>query len=221
MARTYAEILALKPTPPEQDLIAACKAGRSCTLGDGTRPDGPDPARVIRAEVLRYLILGGCDDCRMQEWGVLLRGAYVEGELDLSFATAKGATAMASCRFTQPIVAMQTRVEMLALNDSLFPGLNAQGMNSAGPIVLRGVAVNGAVSLAGARIGSQLDCTDARFSNAKGKALNAQGVDNIISQWRQNPPPGIPPGVDITNIQNIGKCPVLGQSVTQQGIGFG
>ena len=51
--------------------------------------------------------------------------------------------------------------------------------------------------------------------------LNSQGVDNIISQWRQNPPPGIPPGVDITNIQNIGKCPVLGQAVTQQGIGFG
>jgi hypothetical protein len=51
--------------------------------------------------------------------------------------------------------------------------------------------------------------------------LNSQGVDNIIAQWRENPPPGIPPGVDITNIQNIGKCPVLGQSVTQQGIGFG
>jgi hypothetical protein len=56
--------------------------------------------------------------------------------------------------------------------------------------------------------------------------LNQTGVNNIIAQWKENPPPGIPPGVDITNIQNIGKCPVLGQSVAGMqpglgGIGFG
>lgn len=47
--------------------------------------------------------------------------------------------------------------------------------------------------------------------------INQTGVNNIIQQWQQNPPPGIPPGVDITNTQNIGKCPVLGPMVTQQG----
>ncbi len=51
--------------------------------------------------------------------------------------------------------------------------------------------------------------------------INQTGAQNIIAQWAQNPPPGIPPGVDITNIKNIGKCPVLGQSVagTQPGLG--
>lgn len=51
--------------------------------------------------------------------------------------------------------------------------------------------------------------------------LNQAGAQNIIAQWAQNPPPGIPPGVDITNIKNIGKCPVLGQSVAgvQPGLG--
>ena len=47
--------------------------------------------------------------------------------------------------------------------------------------------------------------------------INQTGVNDIISQWSKNPPPGIPPGVDITNTQNIGKCPVLGPMVTQQG----
>lgn len=47
--------------------------------------------------------------------------------------------------------------------------------------------------------------------------LNQNGMNNIIAQWAKNPPPGIPPGVDITNTQNIGKCPVLGPAVTQQG----
>ncbi|MFA5504875.1 MAG: hypothetical protein WC314_21355 [Vulcanimicrobiota bacterium] len=54
-------------------------------------------------------------------------------------------------------------------------------------------------------------------TTANRAGLNASGVDAIIAQWQQNPPPGIPPGVDITNTQNIGKCPVLGPMVTQQG----
>ena len=57
-------------------------------------------------------------------------------------------------------------------------------------------------------------------SSAKTNAragINGQGVESIIADWKENPPPGIPPGVDITNIKNIGKCPVLGQSVMHQG----
>ena len=42
-------------------------------------------------------------------------------------------------------------------------------------------------------------------------------VNSIIAEWQRNPPPGIPAGVDITNTQNIGKCPVLGPMVSQQG----
>lgn len=50
-----------------------------------------------------------------------------------------------------------------------------------------------------------------------GKAgLNDASAANIIKQWEKNPPPGIPAGVDITNLANIGKCPVLGQSVAGQ-----
>ena len=47
--------------------------------------------------------------------------------------------------------------------------------------------------------------------------INKMGADSIIAQWAENPPPGIPPGVDITKTENIGKCPVLGPMVTQQG----
>lgn len=50
--------------------------------------------------------------------------------------------------------------------------------------------------------------------------LQAGQVNNIVSNYLKNSPPGsfgIPPGVDITNVQNIGRCPVLGQSVGQAG----
>ena len=46
-------------------------------------------------------------------------------------------------------------------------------------------------------------------------------VGSIVDRLKNQPIAGIPPGVDITNIANIGKCPVLASSVTQQGISFG
>ena len=43
--------------------------------------------------------------------------------------------------------------------------------------------------------------------------VGSQDVSAILADWKENPPPGIPEGVDISNIKNIGKCPVLGQSI--------
>ncbi|MBI1418994.1 MAG: hypothetical protein GC146_17430 [Limimaricola sp.] len=161
----------------EQQLVDACKAGETCTLGDGTRPEGPDPARTIRADLLRFLILGGDDACRVDEYGVALRGAFIEGPLDLSFATARGRATMVACRFDQPIAAMQARFETLALGGSALPGLNAQGARIAGSVFLRkGFHATGTVSLAGAEIGGQLDCAGGRFEVKEGDALNAQGA---------------------------------------------
>lgn len=59
MARVWSEIEALGLNDAERMLVAACKAGEVCVLGF-ERPEGPDPEREVRAEVLRYLILGGC-----------------------------------------------------------------------------------------------------------------------------------------------------------------
>ncbi|MCA9790780.1 MAG: hypothetical protein KC910_03265, partial [Candidatus Eremiobacteraeota bacterium] len=48
--------------------------------------------------------------------------------------------------------------------------------------------------------------------------INSGQVDGVLQQLANNPNiPGIPPGVDITNMANIGRCPVLGGMVTQQG----
>lgn len=47
--------------------------------------------------------------------------------------------------------------------------------------------------------------------------INQNQVGGILNQLSQRPIPGIPPGVDFTNMANIGKCPVLGGVVSQQG----
>ena len=70
--RTWKELQKLGTTPAEDQLIEACKKGGFCQLEDGELPrEGtPDPNRHIRADVLRYLIRGGCDDCKVDDIGV-------------------------------------------------------------------------------------------------------------------------------------------------------
>lgn len=47
--------------------------------------------------------------------------------------------------------------------------------------------------------------------------IGEQQVGSILDDLAKNPPPGVPEGVDITDMANIGKCPVLGPVVQQQG----
>ncbi len=87
------------PLPAEAALMAACEAGEVCILGDGSLPEKGDATREVRADVLRYLIVGGCEKCPVADWGVQVIGAYVSGTIDLSFASAKGGTGLFACRF--------------------------------------------------------------------------------------------------------------------------
>ncbi|MGE0494598.1 MAG: hypothetical protein AB7S38_35640 [Vulcanimicrobiota bacterium] len=53
----------------------------------------------------------------------------------------------------------------------------------------------------------------------QGAGISTVQVGSILDKIKNSPIPGVPAGVDITNIANIGKCPVLGQSVQQSGLG--
>ena len=183
MARTWAEVQALGLTALEQALVAACREGEDCVLGDGTRPAGPDPARTVRAEVLRFLILGGDADCPAHARGVMLAGAFVSGTLDLSFARADRPVALDRCRFAERPTFRQSRLASLSLEGSAVPGLDAQGVEVLGVLHLgNGFTAQGEVRLSAARIGIQLVCTKGTFEarqNDKGqwtKALNADGM---------------------------------------------
>ncbi|MCV2874857.1 hypothetical protein OE810_01175 [Rhodobacteraceae bacterium XHP0102] len=163
--------------PAEVKTIDACRAGLPCTLGNGRRPEGPDPARTIRAEVLRALITGGVEGDPTHDRGVHIKGAYVAEELDLSFATAKGGTGLFNCRFEHFVAALNTSFEFLNLGGSALPELIAQGARVTQDVFLRtGFHATGEVNLYGAVIGGQLVCTAGRFENANGYALNAQGA---------------------------------------------
>jgi len=180
LIRTYADIEKLEGkdalSPAENKLIKGCKRGELTTLGNGTRPKRSSKARTIRADLLRYLILGGCEQCRVHENGVQLMGAWISGKLDLNFASAKGTVHLLLCAFAEPIVADQASFNRLVLSGSRLPGLNADGAAIKGDILLREVETTGEVSLSGAEIGGQLLANGAVLNGDDGMALNAQGA---------------------------------------------
>ncbi|MEM8692668.1 MAG: hypothetical protein AAGG57_12390 [Pseudomonadota bacterium] len=166
-------------TQAEQRLINDCKTGNDCSLG-GLPPEGdPTHDQEIRADILRYMIVGGCENCRTTDKGVDLSGAYITGELDLTLATAKGITGFGHCRFDRMIEAMQARFDLLALNDCRIAGLNAQGARVSGSVFLRSTKSSGPLRFPGARIGGHLACEGSQLEVSRDYALDAQNA-NII-----------------------------------------
>ena len=174
--RTYAEVQELNPTEIEQQLIDACHAGELCDLGDDV-PTEPSPQRTIRADILRYLVLGGCEECPVDGRGVMLSGGFITGMLDFNNATAKGATQLISCYFDSQFDAIQTRFEMLNLRGSTLKGFNAQGAEIKGGVFLGSITATATVALNSATIGGQLDCEGAQLNATEGDALFAQGAE--------------------------------------------
>lgn len=164
-------------TDAEEALIAACRAGTACDLGT-TPPHYADPpsSHMIRADVLRYLILGGCDEKPVQSPGITLFGAVITGVLDLDFAQAHGGTTLNHCRFEATIKARQARFEVLSLEGSHLEGLHAQGATFTGNAHLHSLQAHDTVDLSGASIAGDLDCHGATFEPAAGFALNAQNI---------------------------------------------
>jgi len=175
--RTYDQVKALKDlTSAEEKLLRECKTGEPTILGTSA-PDKPTDATQIRAELLRYLILGGCKDYRPDEIGVRVFGAYITDTLDLSYGTAKGITELRWCQFSSRFNAFDTRLVRLDLSGSCLRDLIAEGARVAGNVFLDdGFFARGAVSLSGAEIGGQLACVGGRFENTGGIALNAQNA---------------------------------------------
>jgi len=181
LIRTYADIEKLQgedaPSAAERLLIDNCKRGEPTVLGDGTLPDGPNPRCTVRAGLLRYLILGGCDRCQVNERGVLLSGAHISGKLDLSFTQATGSTELDHCRFEMPIAAQLARFDYWRLVNSNLPGINAENSVIKGDVVLDGLRSTGEITFAGAEIGDQLSCLHGDLSTLQGQALNAQSAN--------------------------------------------
>ncbi len=161
------------PTPAEMKLMSLCMTGTTCQVSKfiPNERNFSDETNV-RAEVLRYLILGGCNTCTVASSGVFLVGAHISGELNLDYASTKGATRLHSCHIPKPISAIRAEFQELGLGHSVISGLVAWGSEVKGHVFLKGVRATGPIDLNGSRIRGQISAGSAQLNSETGFALN-------------------------------------------------
>lgn len=163
----------------EARLVACCARGEIWRPGgwDRIRPEKPTAANTIHAGLIRFLALGGDALHPVHEAGVMLRGAWIEGMLDLHQCRAPVRLDLRHCHFDTAPVFTAAHLPELALSGSHVPGLEADRLNVKGSVFLNdGFNADGEVRLNGAAIGGVLDCSKGSFASTEGYALCAERI---------------------------------------------
>jgi hypothetical protein len=168
-------------TPAEREVITAARAGRMAVLSDRAGPpdreaavaegDGP----VVRAEVLAALCTD--DDAQVHRRGVQVRGAVVEGDLDLRWTQLRCPLRLEHCWIPGGVLLADADGKELVLDHcTLKEGIQASRLRLDGCLSLVGTIARGRVAVDHARIGGDLDCAGAHLVVPGDVALLADGA---------------------------------------------
>lgn len=164
-------------SPAEASVVAELASGNFERLGDGLRPVGDDPDRIVRAEFIRFLVLGGDAAGRIHEKGLRLSGARIIGKLDLEGCRIPRDIGLKDCLFDTSPILQSAIIDNLYLDGSALPGLQADGLEARGNLSVRGSRVTGQISLRGARIGANIEADGAIFIATNEIAIDADGLE--------------------------------------------
>jgi hypothetical protein len=169
--------------PAELKLINACAKGTHCNLakerpqlGHGQTP-ADYPNLRIRADFLRFLVLGGDETVSIHETGIWLVGSIIDSSLDLRDAKCVSNLTLVGCHIAGELLIVGASLGSLTLDGSHVVKIAGARANIAGSIFLRsGFVCDGEVSLHTASIGANLDCTGGLFKNENRTSLQCQGA---------------------------------------------
>jgi len=171
-------------TELEQALVRAARRGDPLDCGHVSMDElavADDPGRVVRAELIRELLLGrrGGLDPR----GIHLAGARITGFLDLSHVHAHAVLRVRHSVLDRPCNLTYARLPLLDLAGSHVTQMYADGLQVDGSVFLRsGFRATGsggefgAVRLVGAHLHGTLDMGGAELTNSTGPALHADSL---------------------------------------------
>lgn len=162
--------------PAERRIVAELQSGRFDRLGDGLRPSSAAPERVVRAEFIRFILLGGAPGCRPHEKGLRVTGAFVEGTLDLEGCRIPRDIGLNDCTFEGPVIVRSAIIDNLLLAGSALPALMAERVEARGGLSLNGAVVCGEIALRDARIGGSLEADGVEVHWPGDVALDAAGA---------------------------------------------
>lgn len=172
-------------TAAEAQLVESVQAGRATVVNGGERPEPGDarPEITVRAELLRYLALGGCPACRPHEKGVRMVGARLSGMLDVEGCALAIPLVLVHCDVDSPVVLLFAEMGLLNLTGTRLqggdglPALVGDGLTCRAGVVLTQIEARGEVRLPQARIRGSLVGLNAAFAaDGADAALNCEGA---------------------------------------------
>lgn len=143
-------------TNAEEEVLKNCKDGRETVIGLD-KPECATAENEIRAAFIRELLLN--PEGRVHESGLLIRGAWVTGQLDLRAVTVPRPLSLSNCVFVQTLSFNDaTFSSFLMLKGSIIPGLNASRTMIGGSLSLESAKLEKAVTLRTSRVMGQVNC---------------------------------------------------------------
>jgi hypothetical protein len=156
----------------ENRLVHACASGVGLTLSNEL-PEQKTPENSLRAELVRFLALGGDDSAPIHEMGVQVEGAWIAGSLNLDHCTVSRIW-LGKCHFEKTLEVRNAQFQGgLHLNGSSIPGVKGDGLICQGSIFFRsGVIRDKAFEIRSSTIYGGLEFSGARFLDKQSDAIS-------------------------------------------------
>jgi len=167
--RKLAEFIPFKPA--EQKLLDACRSGEEAVISE-QRPEQADDNNIVRASFLRFLALGGDESAPVHERGVLLKGAWVENELNLENTFLPHGFGLWDCHLSNIILRHSNIHGCVGFQGCyVVNGVSADGMVCSAGVFLRDFTSTGTVNLLNTKLGGNLECCGGKFDVKNDDAL--------------------------------------------------
>lgn len=162
--RALSEILGNGPlTDAEIKLLKGCAEGTLARIARSI-PSERIESNVIRADLIRFLALGGDGSAPVHERGVSIHGAWIEGTVDLIGCEVECPLSFTDCRITGDLLLNDGRISTLNLSASTVGKIRGDRLKCSGSILLRNnFHAKGIVRFPRASITGDLELTQARI----------------------------------------------------------
>ncbi|MDD1138231.1 membrane-associated oxidoreductase [Pseudomonas sp. TNT2022 ID233] len=160
----------------EIKLLEKCRVGQALSVS-AEAPEEASEANSIRAEFLRFLLLGGDSDHPVHELGVQFKGVFIEGQLNLEASTVRFPLKATHCFFAEKINFIDTKFECsIVLDNSVMQGMLGERLIVDGRISLRDIISTSRILINGAKINGPIYFDGSEVSDTKQSAVSAEGA---------------------------------------------
>ncbi len=162
----------------EERFLEQCVKGEWAEFGAGVLPQALHDSVKIRAELVRFAMLGGNDDYPTHWRGPRLKGAWITGQIGLNLCKTDFALRATNCHFEQNLHLFDAEIFGVEIDGSWCPGITAYRLRTSGPVLMENAFCStGEIDLDYARIDGRLGLEGAILKPSSGSwALTAEGA---------------------------------------------